>query len=97
MANDKVCVETDGYIVLAIPHTTGNDPVPFWSPRWYQTKEEAMEGAEAVANQAEGYQAFVIKGEAYLYQVLSMKKPANPPSSSPVGNRDSVPRVLGGD
>ncbi len=63
-----------GYVVVAVPGTRDSGkPLPQWAFRHFETKEEALEAAETFANQKEGFEAFVLPAEAYIYNPFKPK------------------------
>jgi hypothetical protein len=66
----------NGGFVVAIPGTRDSgQPLPQWSFRHFETKEEALEAAEGFVNQTEGFEAFVMPAEAYFYNPFKPKGP----------------------
>ena|SRR5947209_19906049 len=59
--------QDEGYVVIAVPGSReGKKSLPDWAFRHFGTKEEALEAAETFAGQQEGFEALVIRAEAYF-------------------------------
>ena len=72
---NQIGSEKKGYVVIAIPGTRDeNKPLPQWSFRHFEKKKAALEAAEQFVEQQEGFEAYVIRAEAYLYNPFKPKQ-----------------------
>ncbi len=71
----RVGRQNGGFVVVAIPGTRdGKQPLPEWSFRHFETRDEAIEAAEAFADQKEGFEAYVMQAEAHFYNPFTAKR-----------------------
>lgn len=72
--SSQVGRQNGGFVVVAIPGTRdSSQPIPQWSFRHFDTREEAVEAAETFVNQKEGFEAFVMPAEMYFYNPFKPK------------------------
>jgi len=71
MEKDRTGHQADGHLVFRTVGTSGRQRLE--EVRRYDTKEEAIEAAQAWVSQKEGNEAFVTAAEAHYYNPLKPK------------------------
>lgn len=66
--SDQVGREIGGYVVLSVPHArAAGGAAPGWSVRHFSTREDALQAARELTEQADGNEAFVLAVEAHCF------------------------------